>query len=168
MSKPRIGIVQLSTPQIDVFAKYSMANLMEYCDVYGYNYMVQRIKSVPDMHINWSKIDLIRKAFSTWPEHNYYILMDADIIVYNLKRSVESIINQHLSKDTHILFSGDTPFTLFKKPKPNAGFVVVRNSTIGKQIINRWIEASTTDGARYNDTHPRNQLVYWNLSLIHI
>lgn len=162
MSKPKVVAVQLATPHIDEFAKYSLANVSEYCRQHGYGHYVQRTHTVPDMHINWSKIDLLKHVFEEFPEAEYYILFDADIIIQDFSKSVDFFLKKYADSKTHILFSADTPLRLSLKPRPNAGLIIVKNSTIGKQIIDRWIEASRTDGAKYNNTHPRNQLVYWN------
>ena len=162
MSNPKVIAVQLATPHIDEFAKYSIANVSAYCRQHGYGHYVQRRHTVPDMHINWSKIDLLRHVFDTFKEAEYYILFDADIIIQDLKKSVDFFLGKYADDNTHILFSADTPLRLSFKARPNAGLIIVKNSPTGKQIINRWIEASRTDGAQYNDTHPRNQLVYWN------
>lgn len=162
MSKSKVIAVQLATPNVDEFAKYSIANVSEYCRQHGYGHYVQRIHSVPDMHINWSKIDLLQHVFSKFADAEYYILFDADIIIQDLSKSVDFFLTKYATPDTHILFSADTPLRLSLKARPNAGLIIVKNSPIGKKIIDRWIEASRTDGAKYNDTHPRNQLVYWN------
>jgi hypothetical protein len=162
MSKPKVIAIQLATPHIDEFAKYSLANVSQYCRQHGYGHYVQRIHSVPDMHINWSKIDLIKHAFDKFKEAEYYVLFDADIVIQDFNKSVDFFLKKYAKADTHILFSADTPLRLSLKARPNAGLIIIKNSPIGKQIIDRWIEASRTDGAQYNDTHPRNQLVYWN------
>lgn len=162
MSRYKVVAVQLATPHIDEFAKYSMANVSLYCQKHQYKHYVQRVHTVPDMHINWSKIDLLKHVFEQFPNEEYYILFDADIMIQHFNKTVEYFIKKYADTNTHILFSADTPLRLSLKPRPNAGLIIVKNSLIGKQIIDRWIEASRTDGAQYNNTHPRNQLVYWN------
>ncbi len=162
MSNPKVIAVQLATPQIDEFAKYSLANVGQYCRQHGYGHYVQRTHTVPDMHINWSKIDLLRHVFDTFKEAEYYVLFDADIIIQDFDKSVDFFLEKYADANTHILFSADTPLRLSLKARPNAGLIIIKNSPTGKKIIDRWIEASRTDGAQYNDTHPRNQLVYWN------
>ena len=162
MSTPKVIAVQLATPNVDEFAKYSMANVSQYCRQHGYGHYVQRAHTVPDMHINWSKIDLLRHVFEQFAAAEYFILFDADIIIQDFSKSVDFFLQKYADADTHILFSADTPLRLSLKARPNAGLIIIKNSAIGKQIIHRWMEASRTDGAQYNNTHPRNQLVYWN------
>jgi len=162
MSNPKVVAVQLATPHIDEFAKVSMANVSEYCRRHGYGHYVQRTHTVPDMHINWSKIDLLRHVFEEFPEAEYYVLFDADIIIQDFSKTIDFFLKKYGDANTHILFSADTPLRLSFKARPNAGLIMLKNSPTGKKIIDRWIEASRTDGAKYNDTHPRNQLVYWN------
>ena len=162
MPKSKAVAVQLATPEIDEFAKYSLANVRAYCSRHGYAHYVQRRHTVPGMHINWSKIDLLRHVFTRFPEAEYFILFDADIIVQDFSKSIDYFLDKYGDDDTHIFFAADTPLRLSLKARPNAGLIILKNSEIGKKIIDRWIEASVTDGAKYNDTHPRNQLVYWN------
>jgi hypothetical protein len=159
-----ITIIQLVTPNIDDYAKYSVASVRKYAMMHNYKYLIQRSQTVTDMHINWTKIDFLKDALSLTKkgEDSFVVLLDADTVIVNPKRSIEYFTDKYQKSKTNIFMAADTPFQITGKKKPNAGFVIVRNNEMGRAIIERWIEASRTDGAKYNDTHPRNQLVYWN------
>ncbi len=160
----QVTIIQLATPNIDEYAQYSTASAREYAMDHGYHLFVQRSRTIQDLHINWTKIDILKTALSNMPqdEDSYVVLLDADTIIMQPDRTMDYFIDKYGKSDTAIFFAADTPFSLKAKKKPNAGFVIVRNNEIGRNIINRWLEAAYTDGKKYNDTHPRNQLVYWN------
>ncbi len=160
----QITIIQLVTPNIDEYAKYSVASTKKYALMHGYHYHIQRSQTVTDMHINWTKIDFLKDelSFGEKGEESFVVLLDADTVIINPERSIEYFIEKYQKPETNILMANDTKFQITGKKKPNAGFVIVRNNEIGKEIIDKWIHASRNEGAKYNDIHPRNQLVYWH------
>ena len=155
--KTTFSIYQLSTPQIDYFAQYSIASILNYARKFGYSYCVLRSKIVDDMHINWSKIEMIRRALET-SQSEWVVLFDADMVVMNMKNRLDFFLKK-IDNNIHILMSEDTLF--FGKNRPNAGFILVRNSHRGKQIISQWLHASRNEGSYLANIHPRNQQVYW-------
>ncbi|MFY0606649.1 MAG: hypothetical protein JXR10_08035 [Cyclobacteriaceae bacterium] len=161
---PQITIIQLVTPNIDEYAKYSVASVKKYAIAHGYHYHIQRSKTVKDMHINWTKIDFLKNELNAASkgDDSFVVLLDADTVIVKPERTIEFFIEKYQKTDTNILMANDTPFQITGKKKPNAGFVIVRNNEMGREIIAKWIDASRNEGARYNDIHPRNQLVYWN------
>lgn len=158
----KVTVVQLATPNIDVYALYSILSINFYCKKHGYEHVVQREKTVEDLHINWTKIDLLDTAFDFYPDNDFILLIDADVIISDYNKSINYFVEKYGSKDAHIIMAQDTPLKLIRSPRPNAGFVLLRNSEIAKSMVKAWIKASTGIGAHYNNTHPRNQLVYWN------
>lgn len=160
----KITIIQLVTPNIDEYAKYSVASVRKYALKHRYQYFIQRSKTLDDLHINWTKIDILKKALSEAPkgENAFVVLLDADTVIMDPERNIEYFIEQFKKDDTAIYMAADTPFRIDFKKKPNAGFIIVRNDETGRSIIDQWIHAAYNEGKQYNDTHPRNQLVYWN------
>jgi hypothetical protein len=153
-TKMKIAICQLITPNIDAFAKYSAASILEYCDRHDYAYFIQREKLIHDLHINWSKIrllDLLQEK-----EYEYIVLIDADILLTNLDRPLDNFIN--VKNDIQITMVEDTHLLI--KKRPNAGFIILRNTAKGKKIIKDWIVAAYND-PKLADKHPRNQRIYW-------
>lgn len=160
----KVKIVQLATPNIDEYARYSIASIKKYAQRHGYEYIVQRKQSVLDLHINWSKIDMLSKALdnSTKGDSSYVVMIDADTVIINRDRPIEYFIERYQKSETAIFMAKDTPFHINLKKVPNAGFVVVKNNDTGRSIIKKWMHAAYNEGKQYNDIHPRNQLVYWN------
>lgn len=159
-----VKIVQLATSNIDEYALYSIASIRKYAKNHGYDYLVQRKKSVHDLHINWSKIDMLSKAMDSSAEgdHSYIVMIDADTVIVNSARPIEYFIEKFKKPETAIFFAKDTPLHINFKKIPNAGFVIVKNNDVGRRIIKKWMHAAYNEGKQFNDIHPRNQLVYWN------
>lgn len=156
--KASFKIIQLATPNIDSFAVYSIASVAAYAQRHGYGHFVQRSRLLEDVHINWSKIALLEqelKAVAT----DFVMLLDADIIIANNEWPLQQFIEMGDSS-THIFMPVDTP--IFQSKRPNAGMIIVRNSDVGREIISCWLHAAFHEGKHLADTHPRNQLVYWN------
>lgn len=160
----KVKIVQLATSNIDEYALYSIASIRKYADNHGYEYSVQRKKSVLDLHVNWSKIDMLSKAMDNSPDgdNSYVVMIDADTVIVNSSRPIEYFIEKYQKHETAIFMSKDTPFHFNFKKVPNAGFVIVKNNDLGRTIIKKWMHAAYNEGKQFNDIHPRNQLVYWN------
>lgn len=150
-----ILICQLITPNIDDYAKYSVSTLLKYATHHGYQYAIQRDALVDDLHINWSKIKLLQILLKE--KYDYVVLFDADLILTDTMLSIEQLIEKG-SEKTLIYMVEDTP--IFKKYRPNAGIIGIRNVPKGREIIEKWLEAAYAD-QDLADTHPRNQNIYW-------
>ena len=158
MKPATFSIYQLATPNIDNFAKYSVASVHAYAQMHGYGHTIQRSRLLDDLHINWSKIALLENALKS-ENADYVVLLDADIIIINPDMPLGSFVAMG-DANIHIWMPADTP--VVKRKRPNAGMIIVRNSAEGKKIIAEWLHAAYHEGKHLADTHPRNQLVYWN------
>lgn len=161
---PKVTLLQLATPQIDNYAKYSIASASEYAKRHGYDLFVQRSQIIQDLHINWTKIAAIRDvlSMSEMAHNSFVVLLDADTAILDYNKDISYFLDRYGNPLISIFMAADTPFTFSTNKRPNAGFIIVRNDATGRAIIDRWIDAAYTDGAKYNNVHPRNQLVYWN------
>ena len=158
MKAATFSIYQLATPNIDNFAKFSIASVHAYAQLHGYGHTVQRSRLLGDLHINWSKIAMLENALKS-EKIDYVVLFDADIIIINPAMPLGSFVSMG-DANTQIWMPADTP--VFKRKRPNAGMIIVRNSPEGRKIISDWLYAAYNEGKHLADTHPRNQLVYWN------
>jgi hypothetical protein len=163
-------IIQLATPNVDEYAKYSIASIRKYARMYGYEYFVQRSKTLQDLHINWTRLDVLSKKMKDFPtgEDCYLVMIDADTVIMNSEKPLTYFIKRYGQNDTTIFMARDTPFRIDFKKIPNAGFLIVKNNAAGQSIIKKWIHAAYHEGKQYRDTHPRTQLVYWNCVEPHI
>jgi hypothetical protein len=159
-----VKIIQLATPNIDGYARYSIASVRKYSAMHEYEYYVQRSQTLDDLHINWTKLDTLLNIMENSPEgdNSYTVLIDADIVITNPSLSIEYFIERYQKEDSVIFMANDTPFRLDFKKIPNAGFVIVRNNKKGQSILRRWIHAAYNEGKKYRGMHPPIQLVYWN------
>ena len=155
--KSKFDLYQLITPNIDDYAQYGMASVYGYAQKHGYSYSVQRSQLVEDMHVNWTKIEMIRQALLL-SASKWIVLFDADLILMNSEISLDFFIEK-MPSNIHILMPGDTHF--FKWRKPNAGFIMVRRSQQGRKIVDEWMKASRGEGNELANKHPRNQRIYW-------
>ena len=130
--------------------------MYDFAKKYGYGLHIQREKIVQDMHINWTKIALLQNAVHQGD--GFSCLIDADTIVINKNFSFEEWTKK-LSGALGILMTKDTP--LFQRNRPNAGLILVDHAK-GGVIMDDWMSAARNEGSHLADTHPRNQLVYWN------
>ncbi|SNS59381.1 Nucleotide-diphospho-sugar transferase [Ekhidna lutea] len=149
----KIAICQLITPNIDAFAKYSSASILAYCKKHHYSYFIQRDKLIDNLHINWTKIRLVEQLLDKG--YDYVTLIDADILLTDINRSVESFI-----KDDQVVITMVEDTHLFIKSRPNAGFILIKNNHDGKKLIKMWLDAAYSDTV-LADKHPRNQRIYW-------
>jgi hypothetical protein len=160
--KQKIHIVQLVTPNIDSYAKYSINSFFQYCTKHDIRYSVQRNKTVEDMHINWTKIDVLKNMLTLDQDADIVILVDADTIVLNPEFQLSNFILNHQSFGKHIMMPQDDRTRPWKRKRPNAGFISVTNEQNGREIIEFWLHAAKNQCKHLSDRHPRNQLVYWN------
>ena len=162
-SKLKIHTLQLVTPNIDDYAVYSIASIFHFCKKNQLTYSVQRESLIDDMHINWTKIQLLKNALSSCDEAtDFVLLIDADTIIFKPDTDLSDFLGKFLNDNCHILMPQDNPTNPFKRNRPNAGFIVVRNSKKGKEIIDQWLVDARGACAHLNDQHPRNQRVFWN------
>lgn len=162
-TKPKIQIVQLVTPNIDNYAKYSIASILLFCKKNDFKLSLQRSNLAEDLHINWSKIQLLKNLLEKRNmKDDFIILVDADTILFDTNFDLISLIKKFDHKDCHIMMPQDDPTNPFKRNRPNAGFIILKNSKKGKEIVDLWLESARGNCSHLNDTHPRNQLVYWN------
>ena len=155
--KSKFDIYQLITPNIDEYAQYGLASVHGYAKKHRYSYSVQRSQLVEDMHVNWTKIEMIRQALLL-SESEWIVLFDADLILMNSEIPLDFFIEK-APLNIQILMPEDTH--VFKWRKPNAGFIMLRRSPESKRLVDEWIRASREEGRHLADKHPRNQGVYW-------
>lgn len=156
--KKSFQLIQLATSNINSYGRFSIASVLNYCNKHGYDHQVLRQKIVEDLHINWTKIQFIKNVLEE-SSHEFVVLLDADVVLINQGKPMEDFVNMG-NTGTRIWMPVDTP--ILKPRRPNAGFIIVRNDDTGKQIIDQWMHAARNEGNHLADTHPRNQLVYWN------
>ncbi|HXI85883.1 MAG TPA: hypothetical protein VNH64_00380 [Parvularculaceae bacterium] len=166
------GIVMLATPEIEAYASHTKAGWRAYAGRHGYDFHAESDQLVPDMHINWSKIELVRRTLAR-NIFDILLLVDADTIIVDPSRPLENILEAHPRKS--LLFCPDTtrragahfPLNLggawacrTLRP-PNAGFILMRAGECARSFFDDWLALARGPLATWADIHPRNQNVLW-------
>jgi hypothetical protein len=167
-----LEIVMLSTPEISHYAWLGEASWTNYAKRHGYSFVVCRDKLVPAMHINWSKIELVKRRLAN-TDATYLLLVDADSVVIDPGLKALPL----LPAGKRIVFSVDQPFPypgrinigrrhllrllLRQRKLPNAGFMLMQVGDYSQDFFGRWLDLARTSLSEWADIHPRNQNVLW-------
>ena len=165
-------VVMLATPEVAHYARHTRASWSRYCQRHGYRFEPYGENLVPDMHINWSKIEMMRRHLRQ-SRADWVLLVDADTHVARGDVRLEELVTRHVGKE--LIFSADGVRRLgFYFPLnirgaiacgrwrvPNAGFILVRNNSFSRDFFDRWLALARGDLAHLADRHPRNQNVLW-------
>jgi mannan polymerase II complex MNN10 subunit len=92
----RIAIVTLFTEEIADYGEIGASNKQAYARRHGYDCFVYRERLDRSRHPAWSKLDAIKRHL---PNYDWVFWTDADSLVMNGKRTLESIIVGHEDKD---------------------------------------------------------------------
>ena len=171
-ANPRCDVIMLATPEIDEYSSHSRSLWSRYCAARGYQFHHYSDRLVPDMHVNWSKIEMVRRHLAA-SDADVVTLVDADTYVCNPGMSLTGLLNEAPGKQ--MLFSRDMKrYTRFELPLdlrlaiahgawrlPNAGFIVMKNSDFAKYIFDAWLDLARNRLKHLSDKHPRNQRVLW-------
>ena len=165
-------VIMLATPEIDDYAQHSCALWSAYCALKGYRFFRYTERMVPDMHVNWSKIEMVRRHL-TKSRADVVTLVDADTYVCNPEMSLTNLLERASPKV--MVFAPDTtrngivelPLNYRAALKhrtmrlPNAGFIIMENSAFARQFFDDWLDLARGSLNHLADTHPRNQRVLW-------
>lgn len=176
---PRLGsveVVMLATPEVARYSWLGEGSWMRYAALHGYSVHICRENLVPDMHINWSKIELVRQRLAA-TDAQYLLLVDADSFVFRPTVPLDVL----WQPDRQIVFANDQPFPrrgifnvgrrpllrwrLGQRKLPNAGFIMMRVHSYVSDFFCRWLEHARSDFNHLSDVHPRNQNVLWRALL---
>lgn len=165
-------VIMLATKEIEDYAKYSSELWSKYCDHKGYHFRRYTERIIPDMHVNWSKIEMVRQHLNN-SKADVVTLVDADTYVCNLDMSLTDMLERASPKS--MVFSPDTcgigiverplncyaALSNFTRRLPNAGFIIMKNSDFARQFFADWMELARNKLNHLADKHPRNQRVLW-------
>ncbi len=171
-SKLRCESIMLATPEIDEYAQHSCALWSAYCARKGYKFYRYSERLLPDMHVNWSKIEMARRHLAK-SRADVITLVDADTYICNADLSLTKLLYRAAPKA--MLFAPDTarygqlelPLNLGAAMAhgtmrlPNAGFIVMENSSFVRQFFYDWLDLARHRLSHLADKHPRNQQVLW-------
>ena len=165
-------VAMLATPEIDYYALGAQENWRAYCDRHGYSFTCWRSVVLDDMHLIWSKVELMRRHLRDMTA-DWLVVVDADTVVNKPDRTLAALVDAHPGKD--FIISEDCsrrwgiPMPLSLKGvvstrslrPPNCGFMMVRNSDFGRRFLDEWLENGRGEYSQYADIFPREQWVLW-------
>ena len=165
-----IDVIMLATPEVESYAWLAKGSWQSYCAQHGYRFTVFDRSLISDLHINWSKIEAVRRTLAT-SDRSYVLLVDADLVVLRPELPLS-----HLADNTKdIVFGSDN---LLPRPwpdlrniavklrlrmgsLPNAGFMLARRNDFTRAFFTKWLELARGEMSDWADRHPRNQNVLW-------
>lgn len=172
MTQISFDVAMLATPHIDHYAAATRANWQAYCDRHGYQFTCWREAVLDDMHLIWSKIELMRRHMRNMTA-DWLVVVDADTMVNKPERTLADLVLAHPDKD--FLISEDCsrrfgiPMPLGLRGvvsartlrPPNCGFMMIRASDFGRRFLDEWLENGRGKLSHIADVFPREQWVLW-------
>lgn len=166
-------VIMLATPEIARSARRSQASWSRYCERHGYSFVSYHEDIVPSMHINWSKIEMMRRHLCQ-THADWVLLVDANTYVARGDVRLGQLVAQHGGKE--LIFSSDGvrrfgfyfphsirgAWTCRSLRAPAAGFMLVRNSALVRDFFDHWLALARGELRHLADRHPRNQNVLWS------
>ncbi|MBW1875585.1 MAG: hypothetical protein JRI98_09420 [Deltaproteobacteria bacterium] len=145
MATMTFDVAMLATRQIDHYAAATQANWRAYCDRHGYEFTCWRDAVLDDMHLIWSKIELMRRHMREMTAE-WLVVVDADTIVNKPERELADLVRAHpdkdflISEDCSRRFGIPVPLSLrgvvsARTLRPgNCGFMMIRASDFGRRF----------------------------------
>jgi len=100
----KIDVVVMATSDIDEYAIETLANWQSYCSQHGYTLKHYDEQVLPELHINWSKIELAKRHLRH-SDCDWMIVADADTWVCDHSRRLETFIDDQAGIEA--VFSSD-------------------------------------------------------------
>lgn len=93
MSDVKLCFLQVTSPEIYDYSKYSVELNKKYCEQHGYNYIEMPVINSDEYAATWSKIfhakDLLKNN-----DYTHLFFLDADAVVINKSKKLEEVISK--------------------------------------------------------------------------
>ena len=172
MTRISFDVGMLATPEIDYYAAATKANWRAYCERYDHQFICWRETVLDDMHLIWSKIELMRLHMQEM-ESDWLVVVDADTVVNRPGLTLADLVRSNpgkdflISEDCSRRFGIPLPLSLrgvvstrSLRP-PNCGFMMIRASQFGRNFLDQWLENGRGKFSHIADVFPREQWVLW-------
>lgn len=171
-TEPTFDVAMLATPHIDHYALATAENWQAYCNRHGYRFTRWREPVLEDMHLIWSKIELMRRHVRSMTA-DWLLVVDADTVVNHPDRTLTDLVLEHPDQD--LLISEDCarrfgiPVALSLRGvlcsrslrPPNCGFMMIRRSRFAQRFLDEWLQNGRGKLKHIADVFPREQWVLW-------
>lgn len=177
MSDVKFDVAMLATPNIDYYATKTRKSWEDYSERHGYNFICWRETVLDDMHLIWSKVELMRRHIEQ-TDADWLLVVDADTLVNRAEITLNEILAKYPNKDFIISedcsrrFGIPFPFDTLSLRltrswrAPNCGFMMIRANDYGLDFMTRWLAHGRGDCAHVADIFPREQRILW-MTLFH-
>lgn len=175
-TKHNIMILMLCTSNYDHVCNNSIHQVSTYSKIHNYKFKVFRNKLNDNLHINFSKFEMVKQAMISYPEIEYFVMLDADVIFTSYDLTIESLIYNYSNNPNAKCFAPvDTLHGLITpyfsiaiyNTSINAGLMIWRRDASDLLQKYLYVAEHTKCGTKYNNSHPRNQNV-WDICFRHI
>lgn len=118
--KAEIAFVYVYTPNIFPYAKHSILNILSYAEKYGYGVIIYNQVFNDVVSPCWNKIAAILENIHNY---KYLVWIDADAIIVNFDKKIESFINENQSVDLYLCQD-----IILHKECINSGVMIIKNT----------------------------------------
>lgn len=126
----KIKLLQVVTPEIMDYAKYTIAINRAYCTLHGYHYILYD-NIDPKRHPSWSKV---KAAIEVIKSCDLLFVLDADAYVQNHSVKVESFHTRKVP--VRLCLNGENGGELL-----NCGSIIITNSSTTDALLKTWWDA---------------------------
>lgn len=161
----KFRIVQHITPNIDVYAKYSIASVYQYALRHNYEYWLLRDNNTRGLFTHYTKIDALKTLLDLDEpdaQDEYVVFIDADMVLIEPERELRWFVDTYGTDKTVIYMPQDVGKESHRKKRPFTCVIIIKRNDAGREIINNWIDVSLNEGKHHNEAHPYEQGVYWD------
>lgn len=137
--KKRIAIVSFDNRTGGGYIEDHDKNMQKYCNLWGYDY-IRKYDKPDDISVYWYKVQLVRDVLSS-NQYDYVMWIDTDAIISDYSRDLSDIITPY---DKDIIVGSDKSKSQRLFDVANAGVFIIRNSEIGLQFMNDWLNEMNT------------------------
>lgn len=157
-------IFMVATPEIHEYAQYSIENNRAYARRYGFLFELVEKSLEPSLPIEFTKLRAILQFMKQYPSVKYIMHIDADASVKNQSYDLRHILAKYLEfiPNRHFLVGEDCfKRNVCSQPnRMNSGSFIVKNTSIGHDIIQQWLSSTQTTCKQYVRKFPNCQNVF--------
>lgn len=159
----KVAVFMVATPEITNYSQYTIEVNKNWCKEHNYDFYVFTETSLPDLPINFSKIEYAKKLIES-NKYQYIMYIDSDAMIIRKDYDVRHLIKKYMSGLESIMFGEDCfgPNDCSKPGKINSGVFIVKSNSIGKNILESWLNASRGKCSKYVNMFPSCQLIFSN------
>ena len=157
----RIAVFMVATPEIDNYSQYTIQVNKSWCKEHGYDFFVFKQPSRKDLPINFSKIDYAIKLVES-KKYDYIMYIDADAMIIRKDYDIRNLIEKYMDSLSSIMFGEDCfgPEDCSKPGRINSGVFIVKCNSVGKSVLNSWLDSSRNKCRWCVNKFPSCQLVF--------